>query len=353
MAANNGGGYALSVLPQIGQVDPRLFNTGGQLLGGLNQGLGAYQSLQNISDQAQAEPIKRQLQQISLDEARARIAQAPLEQRLKLAQISEAEQNAALPRILPGDVTLEDQTVTYPSAFDENGERTGPADVVTGDLVKLQQEQLIGPGGVITPRTVRSTVKTAAQRDAEAALQAANVRAKDALSAKNTRGKEFEAQQLIESYNSALDDNDPELAALYRARIDRLNAMPGILQDGTTFRRRMEQNAADAGVTLTQATELSKTPQGMAALTQLAIANKAAAKSPFGAPVLTADQQALIQASAGGVAPGAALPFQQRAEQILAPQTNSAVTVRTKAEYDVLPAGTKYIGPDGITKIKK
>ncbi len=236
-------------------------------------------------------------------------------------------------------------------ATDEAGNLTAPMPLA--DLVKVRNQTQVGANGVLTPRIVRETLKTGEQRVAEADKNAATLEATRALAQQRVTGKQYETQQLIEGYNTALDEGDEHTAALYKSLIDRKAAMPGILQDGTTFRRRMEQNAADAGVTLDQATELSKTPQGMAALTQLAIANKAAAKSPFGAPTLSADQRALINAAGTGAAAPAALPFQQRTEQILAPQTQAAVTVRTKAEYDVLPSGSLYVGPDGVTKRKK
>jgi hypothetical protein len=330
-------GFQVSNMPRIDFADPRLLAPNyGAILPAVGQGF-------QLAEQVQMSPLRRQLAQIQVENAQAQAGLAPLERQRLMAQIAEAEQNAAIPRILPGDVMIEDTTQIYPTAIDETGARTGPDERVLGDLVQVQQEQLVGPGGVITPRTVRKTIKTADQRAAEEAYAAARVEATRALATDRARGKEFETQQLVEQYNTALDEGDTDTAKIYKALIDRKAAMPGLLAPGTTYQRTVEQQAARAGITLGAAQELVRTPEGAAALAQLAVANQAAAKSPFGAPAISADQRALIQSA--GAAP-AALPLQQRAEQILAPQTQSAVVVRTKAERDALPAGTAYTRPD-------
>src|SRR6478609_568392 len=337
-------GFQVSNMPRIDFADPRLLATNyGAILPAIGQGL-------QLGEEVRMAPLRRQLAQIQVEDAAARAAMAPLERQYKLAQIAEAQQNAAIPRILTGNTTIEAAPISpYDMpALDENDNRTAP--VPLGDLVQITEEQLVGPGGVITPRQVRKTLATGEQRSQAQELADARAASLRALATDRARGKEFEAQQLVEQYNTALDEGDTETAKIYKALIDRKAAMPGLLPSGTTYQRTVEQQAARAGITLGAAQELVKTPEGAAALAQLSVANQAAARSPFGAPAVTADQRALIQSAS---APQAVLPLQQRAEQILAPQTQSAVVVRTKAEYDALPSGTTYVGPDGVTKRKK
>ncbi len=349
-------GFQVQERPRLDYMDPRLLTpnlTG--LLPAAQQGLGLYGSLQQIADEAQARPTRQQLLQIQLQEAQNRMGMAPLDQQLRLAQISEAQQNAAVPRLIPGDITIEDQTRVFPAALDEIGNRTGPSDTVIGDLVEIQSAREVGPGGIITPRTVRKTIKTAEQREAESAKQAASIRATDALAGQRARGKDFESTALIQSYNDAIDAGDAELAQLFKARLDKLNAPPGILSPGTAFTRRVEQLAADAGVTLAIATQLAQTSEGMQALAQAAVANKAAARSPFGAPQVTAAQRNLLSgAPVAAPAPAVEAPvFEETITETLGPVSGAPVVVRTKAQRDALPVGTQYVGPDGQTYIKK
>lgn len=359
MPAINTGGFQVQNMPRVDFADPRLLtaNLSG-IIPAAQQGLGFYNGLQQIADEAQARPTRQQLLQIQLQDAQNRLGLAPLERDLRMAQISEAQQNAATPRLIAGDVMIEDGTKEYPAAFDEFGVRTGPSETVIGDLVEVQSGREIGPGGVVTPRTVRKTLKTAEQRQNEATKQAASIRASDALAGQRARGKEFESTALIQSYNDALEAGDDEVAALYKSRIDKLNAAPGLLAPGTAYNRRVEQLAADAGITLAAAQELAKTPAGAEALAQAAVANKAAARSPFGAPALSAEQKELIR----GGGPPAAAPapvaapapaFSEVVNTALGPAPGAPVAVRTKAERDALPPGTQYIGPDGQTYIKK
>ena len=86
-------GFQVNVMPQLGQVDPRLFNTGGQLIGGFQSGLGAYGALQNIADEAAVRPARRRLQDIQLAEAENRALMAPLEQARRRAELAQPIQS--------------------------------------------------------------------------------------------------------------------------------------------------------------------------------------------------------------------------------------------------------------------
>src|ERR1043165_4938093 len=119
MAAPSSAGFRVSVIPQLAQVDPRLFNTGAPLADGLNSGIGAYRRLQDISAEKAMAPVRQQLAQIQVDEAANRALLAPIDRDIQLAQLDEIRQNAAMPRIIQGDVTYEDQTRVFPAALDE------------------------------------------------------------------------------------------------------------------------------------------------------------------------------------------------------------------------------------------
>jgi hypothetical protein len=224
---------------------------------------------------------------------------APLEQQLAALRLGEAQQRAAIPQeivenidILGGGTRLAPQNPNATFADFQITEEYAPKIRRTGGT-------RVGAGGVLTPFTKDETLKTAAEIKSEALMDAARRRASDALATQRGRGKEFEYERLVERYNSALESGDTEEAQFHKARLDRLAAAPGTLAAGTTYARRVEQLAADAGLTLAAAQELSKTPTGADALAAMAVKNKAAARSPFGVPELTAEQRAVVsQASA-------------------------------------------------------
>src|SRR5689334_3029565 len=66
-----------------------------------SQGAGLVSQLAQISDEAQLAPLRRQLQQIQLQEAQNRLADAPLDRQLRIAQIAHATQ--PLERVLGTD----------------------------------------------------------------------------------------------------------------------------------------------------------------------------------------------------------------------------------------------------------
>lgn len=173
MPAVNTGGFQVSAIPRTDFVDPRLLTPNSQILSGIMDGAQGVNKLYQIAQDARMRPIQQQLAQI---------------------QLAQAQQEAAMPRIIPGDVVLQDQTRIFPAALDEEGVRTGPTETEYGDLVQISSGQRVGAGGVITPFETRKTVKTAADREAQAAKDAANLEAINALAAQRTTGKTYESR---------------------------------------------------------------------------------------------------------------------------------------------------------------
>lgn len=181
MPASTGQGYQVSVLPQVQQVDPRLFNNAGQFLGGLNTGLGTVGALQNIYDQAQMAPVRRRLADIQIEEAQNRLSLAPLDRQLRDVQLAEAQQNAAVPReVLDDSIVTGGGRLTQianPDAGFGNLEFVdsfAPRNrVVTGTRY--------GAGGIATPFSRTETLATPEQLKAEAAKTALGARTAESM----------------------------------------------------------------------------------------------------------------------------------------------------------------------------
>lgn len=347
-------GFQVQERPGINYLPASSFTPNyGSIMPAMSAGLGAYGQLQQIADEAQARPIRQKLQQIQLQEAQARLAQLPVEEQLRQIQLGEAQKDAAIPRQIAGDITFED--VVNPAdlpALDETGARTGP--IPMGDLVKIQNLQRVGPGGVTTPDTIRTVVKTSAEREADAAKQAAALEATRALSDQRSKGKEFETTALIQGYQDALDSGDDQAAALYKSLLDRKSMAPGILPTGTVFGREVEKNAARIGITVEQASQLAATAIGASAMAKLA-QQQAVIKSgrsfiPPSLRLTPAEQAAIdgVQGAPAAAPAGRVAP----AVESLTPAGDILPRPQTKAERDKLPDGTKYIAPDGKTYIK-
>lgn len=342
-------GFHVTAQPGINYLDPRLLTPAyGNIVPSVTQGMQAYGQFQQLQDEAAMRPIRAQLAQIQLQQQQDALAQAPLRRQLAQIQLAEAQQNAAVPRVLSGNVSLEESGVSSPHdmpALDEAGNRTGPM----GDLVQITEENLYGPGGTVTPRTVRKVVKTAADRLADEEKRAANIRASDALATSRTRGKDFESTSLIELYNNAVEEGDTEAAQLYKARFDALNTRKPTLTAEDFYDRRVAQLAADAGITYDKAMQLSRTPTGSEALATAATANRAAAKSQFMAPKLSAEQKAMIR---GDEAAMPVADFSARIGDALGGKPAANIPTLTVAEAKVAPVGIIFIGIDGKKRKK-
>lgn len=206
-------------MPDVRFADPRLLGGNlGSLVPAFAQGV-------ELGESIRMAPMRRQLADIQLQEAENRLSMAPIEQQLAQLRLGEAQRSLAIPVFRPGDVAFEDTTVEYPAAIDEFGNRTGPSDVIPGDLVRVTQGMEYGPGGLATPTARRETVKTAAQRAEEAALKEAQIEATRALATQRNRGKDYEFTRLAELRDDALAAGDAEGAAMYDSRIKRLTQL--------------------------------------------------------------------------------------------------------------------------------
>lgn len=300
------GGFQVQAQPGINYLPAgQLVGNLGNIVPSVSQGAALVSQLAQINNEARTAPIRQALQQIQLQDAQNRLAAYPTQQALQQIALSEAQKRNAVPLKDLGDITLQggDQT-EYPSALDENGDRSGPSDFVTNPLVKIQEETKYGPGGAVTQGRQSTTLKTAEQIDAERAKEAAAIRASDALAQRRATPKAFEYDNLVQKRDEAVADGDSEAAALYDARLKKLSSVAGFLPTGTTYNRRLETMVADAGLTQSQGAELAKTPDGIDAISKMAAARKLAARGSI--PVtndlsLTALQKQLIQSSANPV----------------------------------------------------
>lgn len=289
-------GFSVQERPGINYLDPRLFASGlSEIVPNVGRGMNAVGQFYEMQNEAQMRPMRAALADIQLQEAQNRLAMAPLEQQIASLWLGEAQRQAAIPtelvesvQIIGGDTQLKP---VDPNARFEDFSIVSE----TAPVVRRTGGTRFAAGGAASPFMRDETLKTTAQVEADAAKLAAEIRAKDALASQRSQPKQFEIERLTELYNSAVDQGDTNTAAIYKSILDRKAAMPGLIPGGTTYMRRVEQLAADAGLTLDAAQELVKTPAGAEALATMATANKAAAKSPFGAPTVTQAQREIIQ----------------------------------------------------------
>lgn len=177
-------GFNVGVLPSVNFADPRLLtaNLSG-ILPAAEQGLGMYNKLRAIGDEARARPLREQLQALQLQEQQNRLAMAPLEQQLRLAQISEAQQNAAVPRevvqesVITGGIPLP-REITNEGANFEDLKFSSPG---YSPQVKTVRGLGIAGGGITTPFTKTETLKTGAQVEADMRKLEADISSKEAL----------------------------------------------------------------------------------------------------------------------------------------------------------------------------
>lgn len=250
------------------------------ILPAASQGAAFDSQLSQIQNEAQAAPIRQALQRIQLQDAQNKLSQFPQQQALALAQLQNIQKTGAAPLKDLEGITLQggDQT-EYPSALDENGDRTGPSSFVTNPLVKIQEETKYGPGGVASQGQESTMLKTADQIDAERAHAAATIRASDALAAYHERPKTFRPstmQGLLDTRDAALQDakdarnsGDEASAVAHEKTAAQMDAIiNGSAKQGTTNTpanaggRKIAEMAAIAGIAQETAAEAAKTPDG-------------------------------------------------------------------------------------------
>lgn len=313
-------GFRVQAQPGINYLDPRLLAPAySDLVPAIGRGLGVGNQVIQIAEDARMRPYREQLAQLQVQNQQNELGMAPLMRDLRLAQIAEAQQNAATPRIIPGDTQIIDETQFYPAALDEFGSPTGEGERVVGDLIQIQNQREVGPGGVITNRQVRGTIKTAAQRELDDRIAQANIDYRNTLAEAATLRAE----------------NDRIKADAARARAEAIQNNPSVgfvdvkKNDGKTYRQYFAKADPTRIIHEVDRGEIGGDIINFGGLT---------VQPRSAAPVADTGIDPDIAALAGL---GTALP------------AAGAVRVTTKAERDALPVGTRYIGPDGREYTKK
>jgi hypothetical protein len=297
-------GFGVNVMPGINYLDPRMMAPAyGSIIPAAAQGMGAAGDFFNMQENAQARPLRQQLAQIQLQEAQNRLAMAPLEQQLAALRLGEAQQRAAVPQFITENVDIvgggRELRAADPNATFENFQIT--EEFTPRQRVTRGQEVLAG--GVVRPGERRETLASAAQVAAEAEKQAADNAYRKALTVAKGEPKQFESTRLIELIDAATASGDAEAAQMYRARLDRINAQPGLLQPGVTAGRRLETIGTNAGFTTDEINALGETSDGINAMIKIGQKNALLAKGEILIPRdldLTAQEQAAVRSVRGG-----------------------------------------------------
>lgn len=125
----------------------------------------------------------------------------------------------------------------------------------------------------------------------------------------------------------------------------------GIIPKGVTYDRKVESAAGGLNMTVEQVRALAGTRVGLSILGKI----NAAMKSTMGHfnPRFTKEEEAVLAGVGLGevvaqrpVTPPAPPKAQQKQAQ------KGPVTIKSKAEYDKLPSGTSFVGPDGKSYVK-
>lgn len=323
-------------MPQIAQVDPRLFNIGGAIADGVSSGVGVAGRLQDIAasraaldaqEEARAyemsrRPYREQLSDIQLETAGLGLEQQRAQQRLTDLAMPRKEIEARQP------VVLEENTFID---YDEEG-----------NLVEFKRQKKQDPTTneiILAPRIYNKTLKTKDQLAADKVLNAAKAQSLQALAESRTnKDPKFESDLIQKRLEQAAMDGDDDEVAYWRARQARLNALPGQLNPGTTFDRGTEKMGLGAGFTKNQIASLATTQAGLNAMRKLDTVNTLMkAEKEFNIPelALTPEEQSAIDAVRNQST------------------TGKVPVINTKQEYDRLPAGSTYVdAADGKQYVK-
>lgn len=137
--------------------------------------------------------------------------------------------------------------------------------------------------------------KEQVRAEAEKARIAA--RSAEALAEQRLRGKQFESTALVQLIEDAEAVGDMETAEMYRARLGRINAAPGILQPGVTAGRRLETIGTNAGFTVDEISTLGQTAEGINAMIKIGKRNELIGKGEMFVPKelnLTPEETAVV-----------------------------------------------------------
>lgn len=336
-------GFQVTARPGIDYVDPRSMAPAyDKVIPSISQGLGTVGQFAQIMDEAKMSPLRRRLAQIQIQDAEARLALAPIEEQMAVARLQEAQQNAAVPHVLADTVELSGGERRLAPRNLDAGFGNIQFDESYTPRVRTTTGREIGAGGAVTPFSRTETLATAAQVEADAIKQNAAIKAQEALAAQRGREKAFESEAMIRGYQEALDAGDEETAAMYKKLLERKSMAPGILPTGTVYGRELEKTAARIGIPVERIAEIAENPLGASAISKLS------------------QQQAIIKAGRSFIPPNLRLSASEQAvidgvaaTEAETPKGDQLARPKNKAEYDVLPSGTKYVGPDGKTRIKK
>lgn len=140
------GGFQVGVMPSINYLPPsQMVGRLADILPSASQGASLITQLQGISDAAAARPIKRQLDQIALQEAQNKLAGNADENKLRGLKIAAAAQ--PLERIVSTDVARIPRILSPNDApaLDENGNPTFAEGDTNYDLVPVQKVEVTDP----------------------------------------------------------------------------------------------------------------------------------------------------------------------------------------------------------------
>lgn len=268
--------------------DPRLLTPQYErIIPSLSQGLGVASQFAQIADEAQSRPIRRQMQQLQLEEAQARLAMLPIQQQIQALQLGEAQQQAAIPEQIVEGVEIVGGT-PGPAEFD---------DIYT-PRERVTRGQSIAAGGVMSPYERRETLLTGEQVGAEAEKARLASLTATALANQRNRGKEFEVSALTQLIEDAKAEGDDEKVQIYEARLNKLNTVRPVLSSQDIYDRNIAKAASDAGITFDAAKRLADTPAGAAVLARAAASNKqAVASSPVPISLSASDRALIAQAT--------------------------------------------------------
>jgi hypothetical protein len=151
MAAINTSGFTVQAQPGLNYLPAsQLVGNLGGIIPAASQGAAFVSQLAQIQDQAQEAPIRRQLQQIQMQEAQSRLASAPIDRQIRLAQL--AHYNQPLERVLGTDIRRLPR-INSPEdspALDEQGNPTFAEGDTNYDLTPIQRVEVTNPATGLT-----------------------------------------------------------------------------------------------------------------------------------------------------------------------------------------------------------
>ncbi len=184
MCAARTDGFRVSAQPGINYLDPRLLTAQPTaILPAIAQGAGTVAQLSNIYENAQAAPIRRELQQIQLQDARNRLGQIPLENQLRELQVAKA--SMPIENIVGSGVTEVNRYPTLQSIGDDGQiitEQPAGADVFATETVDVYDPVTRTTKQVTRNRAPLSTIEQqqSARNRAEAVDAGLDIKSREA-----------------------------------------------------------------------------------------------------------------------------------------------------------------------------